>query len=259
MSLDANYLEIAISLTLVALAIGVTMLWKIPVAKDMAFGSVRAFVQLIAVGYALEFIFDINSPWLIVLVLLVMATVGAQAAVSRVKSVSGAFVVAWTAIIVGSAITLSLMTLLNIVIENFDARYVIPLAGMIISNSMNASALTIERVAADIRTNRNMVETALSLGKSWRTASRPLQQNAANAGMISILNFMKTVGIVALPGAMTGMILAGAPPLDAVIVQLIVGYMLLSAVAITSVISVELTVRKFFNREKHQLVLPSGR
>ena len=70
--------------------------------------------------------------------------------------------------------------------------------------------------------------------------------------MISILNFMKTVGIVALPGAMTGMILAGADPLDAVLLQIIVGYMLLAAVTITSVLAVELAVRKFFSKH-HQL------
>ena len=76
------------------------------------------------------------------------------------------------------------------------------------------------------------------------------------AGMISILNFMKTVGIVALPGAMTGMILAGAEPLQAVLLQLIVGYMLLSAVTITSVATLEMTIRKFFT-SSHQLILPN--
>jgi putative ABC transport system permease protein len=242
--------QVLLALVLVALSIGVSRWWRIPVAKDMAIGSVRAFVQLVAVGYALEIIFDLEALWLIALAITVMILVGAQAASGRVKRLKGAFPVTFTAMIVGSLFTLAIMLVLDII--PLTARYVIPLAGMIISNSMNASALTIDRLASDIRSNELAIETALSLGKSWRIASRSFQRAAATTGMISMLNFMKTVGIVALPGAMTGMILAGAEPLEAVLLQVIVAYMLLSAVTITSVVAVELTVRKFFT-PSHQL------
>jgi len=216
----------------------------------MALGSVRTFVQLIAVGYALELIFDLESLWLIALAILIMITVGAHAASSRIKQSEGAFQITFAAMIVGSLFTLAAMLLLDII--PLEARYVIPLAGMIISNSMNASALAIDRLVSDIQSNRPAIETALSLGKSWRVASGKFQRDAATTGMISILNVMKTVGIVALPGAMTGMILAGAEPLEAVLLQVIVAYMLLSSVTITSVVAVELTVRKFFT-PFHQL------
>jgi putative ABC transport system permease protein len=216
----------------------------------MALGSVRTFVQLIAVGYALELIFDLESLWLIALAILIMMTVGAHAASSRIKQSEGAFQITFAAMIIGSLFTLAAMLLLDII--PLEARYVIPLAGMIISNSMNASALAIDRLVSDIQSNRPAIETALSLGKSWRVASGKFQRDAATTGMISILNFMKTVGIVALPGAMTGMILAGAEPLDAVLLQVIVAYMLLSSVTITSVVAVELTVRRFFT-PFHQL------
>ena len=154
----------------------------------------------------------------------------------------------------GSLLTLGAMLLLNII--TLEARFIIPLSGMIIGNSMNASALTVNRINADIRNNRLAIETALALGKSWRDATLPYQKEAAVAGMLSMLNFMKTVGIVALPGAMTGMILAGAEPFDAVLLQIVVGYMLLSAVTITSVVALELAVRRFFT-SCHQLVLPA--
>jgi len=242
--------QVLLSLALVAVSIGVSRWWRIPVAKDMALGSVRAFVQLVAVGYALKFIFDLESLWLISLAILVMILVGAQAASGRVKRLKGAFPVTFSAMITGSLFTLAAMLALDII--PLEARYVIPLAGMIISNSMNASALAIDRLASDIRNNELAIETSLSLGKSWRIAAGNFQRDAATTGMISILNFMKTVGIVALPGAMTGMILAGAEPLEAVLLQIIVAYMILSAVTITSVVAVELTVRKFFT-PFHQL------
>jgi len=250
--MEFSFADIALSLALVALAIALTLYWKIPVQKDMAFGSVRAFIQLIAVGYALKYIFQIESGWLIHLALLIMTVVGARAAGSRVKKLKGASVIAFIAMTLGSVVTIGLLLALRIV--PFEARYVIPLAGMIIGNSMNAAALTANRLVSDLRQNRAAIETALALGKTWREASRPFQKEAAVAGMISILNFMKTVGIVALPGAMTGMILAGAEPLEAIMLQLIVAYMLLAAVTVTSVVALELTVRRFFTAQ-HQLAI----
>ncbi len=248
-----GFTEVLIALSLVLLSIVVSRYWKIPVQKDMALGSVRAFVQLVAVGYALKYIFALDSVWVVLLVIMVMILVGAQAASGRVTGIRRGFVITSVAMTMGSLLTLGAMLLLGVI--TLEARFVIPLAGMIIGNSMNASALTVNRISADIRNNRLAIETALALGKSWREATLPYQKEAAVAGMLSMLNFMKTVGIVALPGAMTGMILAGAEPFDAVMLQIVVGYMLLCAVTITSVVALELTVRRFFT-SCHQLVLP---
>jgi len=243
-------IEVLFSLVLVALAIGICRYWRIPVAKDMAIGSVRSFVQLVAVGYTLELIFGLESAWLIIAALMIMIVVGAYTSVGRVKNLSGVFVISLIAMTTAAVMTIGLMLLLRII--SFEARYIIPLGGMIIGNSMNAAALTIDRISSDIRDNRLAVETSLALGKSWRDAAGKFIRNSATTGMISMLNSMKTVGIVALPGAMTGMILAGTDPLKAVYIQIIVVYMLTSAVTITSIISVEMTVRKFFTRF-HQL------
>lgn len=250
-----GYVEVALSLSLVLLSIIIARFWKIPVAKDMAFGSVRAFVQLVAVGYALEIIFDLQSIWIITLALLVMITVGAQAASSRTKNLRYSFLINLISILVGSLITIGLMLLFKII--SFEARYIIPLGGMIIGNSMNSSALTIERLTSGISGNRQAIESALALGKNWRSASSIIIRESATAGMITMLNFMKTVGIVALPGAMTGMILAGADPVDAVLLQIIVAYMLLMAVTLTSIVTVELTIRRFFTKH-HQLTLDTA-
>jgi putative ABC transport system permease protein len=251
--IELGFTEVLWSALLVVLAIGITIWWKIPVHKEMTWGAVRSFVQLVAVGYALKYIFDLQSPWLMHLAMLIMTVVGAHAASSRVKEIPRPFVVTFLSIAVGSAVTIGLLIVLNVV--TMEPRYVIPLAGMIISNSMNASALTINRVISDLRQNRDAIETALALGRSWRVASRKFHRDAAVAGMLPTLNFLKTVGIVALPGAMTGMILAGIEPIKAVLLQIVVAYMLVGAVTVTSVLALELTVRKFFTPH-HQLILP---
>lgn len=239
-----GYTDVAIALTLVAIAIAVSRWWKIPVQKELAIGTVRAFVQLVAVGYALEYIFDLQSLWLILLAILVMVLVGAREAATKLKHIKRPFLITLAAIGLGSAVTLGVMLGTNLI--DFEARYIIPLAGMIISNSMNAATLTGRRISSDLTEQRLTVETALALGQTWREATRKYQREAVVTGMISMLNFLKTVGIVALPGAMTGMILAGADPLEAVLLQLIVGYMLLSSVTITTVATMELSIRQFF-------------
>lgn len=236
---------------LVLIAIGVSWWWKIPVQKDMAIGSLRAFLQLIAVGFLLRYIFGFVSPLLVLLTVFVMLLVGAWVASRSVGSMRGSFVLCFVAMTTGSLVTLGVMLLFGII--SLEARYVIPLAGMIVSNSMNAATLTVHRLHSEIRAHRLAIETALSLGKTWREASRPFQRQSAIAGMVSVLNFLKTVGIVALPGAMTGMILAGADPLDAVLVQIVVAYMLLSAVTLTTLVALELAVRCFFT-PFHQLI-----
>jgi putative ABC transport system permease protein len=250
--IELGYTEVFWSLLLVVLAIALTLWWKIPVQKDLAVGSVRAFVQLVAVGYALKYIFDLESVWLMLLALFIMILVGAQAAAGRVREIKRPIIVTFLSIGIGSAVTIGLLLVLRVI--SLEARYLIPLAGMIISNSMNAASLTVNRLISDVRQNRDAIETSLALGKSWREASRRFQKDAAVAGMLPTLNFLKTVGIVALPGAMTGMILAGIEPIKAILLQIIVAYMLAAAVSVTSVVALELTVRRFFTPH-HQLVL----
>lgn len=245
-----TFTQVALALVLVVIAILVSRYWKLNLTKDMSIGTIRSFVQLIAVGYALQFIFNLDTWWLIVLTVLVMMTTGAYTSIDRVKKLGRTFPIAWIAIAAGSTVTIAVMLLVDII--PFSSRYVIPLGGMIISNSMNASALAMARLSSDIHSNTLAIETSLALGKSWRDASHRFQREAATTGMLSTLNFMKTVGIVALPGAMTGMILGGADPLEAVLLQIIVAYMLLSATTITSIVAVELTVRRFFT-PFHQL------
>ncbi len=240
-----GYYQALIALVLVVLAIVLARIKQIPAEKEMAIGSIRSFVQLVAVGYALEFIFNTESLWLVILAIMVMMVVGAYTAGQRDKHTGKGFRIAFIAMSTGSLVTLILMILLDIITT--EARYLIPLAGMLISNSMNASSITLDRVGADLKSNRLEIETSLSLGRTWKESSRRIYRNAVKAGMISIMNYMKTVGLVALPGAMTGMILAGASPLKAVLIQIIVSYMLLSAVTMTSLISGEMAIRRFFN------------
>lgn len=243
--IETGYVQVLTAFFLVAVAFILSRIKSIPVEKEIAYGSIRTFIQLIAVGYALEFIFNSESIFLVLLSVLVMLLMAAYTAGERAQMFKSGFLISFISLSIGSLVTLGLMLVLKIISP--EARYIIPLTGMIISNAMNGVSITFDRIGSDLKNNRLEVETALSLGKSWRQASNRFYRDAVRAGMISILNFMKTAGIVALPGAMTGMILAGVSPLKAVLIQVIVAYMLLSSVTISSIVAGEMVIRKFFN------------
>lgn len=250
--IEAGFIEVAIAVSLMVLAIILSRWQKIGTEKELAIGTVRSFVQLVAVGYALEFIFDLENIFAILGTLLIMVLVGSHTAARRAPQIPRVWPISFISILAGSVVTLGLMLAVGII--EAKAQYIIPLGGMTIGNSMNCSALVMERLHSDVTGNRLAVETALALGKTWRESISRYYHSAVKAGMMSMLNFFKVVGIVTLPGAMTGMILAGASPLKAVLIQVIVGYMITAAVTVTGITTAHLTVRRMFT-SAHQLKL----
>jgi len=242
--IETGYLEVAIAVSLMVLAIILSRWQKVGTEKELAIGTVRSFVQLVAVGYALEFIFNLENIFALLGTLLIMILVGAHTASRRAPDIPRVRTISFLAITAGAAATLGLMLATGII--RAKAQYFIPLGGMTVGNAMNCSALVMERLHSEITGNRLAVETALSLGKNWRQAVDVYFRKSVKAGMMSMLNFFKVVGIVQLPGAMTGMILAGASPLKAVMIQIIVGYMLTAAVTVTGIVTAHLAVRQMF-------------
>ena len=244
--------EVLLALILVGVAFGISFLKKLDLEKDLLIGTLRSFVQLIAVGYALELVFDLNNLWLIFLVILIMVMVGGQTAGSRTKGSLNGFTISTFSIGVGTFFTIGGLPLLGVI--NADPKYVIPLAGMTIGNSTTASALALERMHSEMKSKKDQIEQALSLGVTSNQAVEHTFKATVTAAMIPTLNLMKIVGLVQLPGAMTGMILAGASPLQAVKLQIIVVYMLICAVSISAVITTKLSQSTYFTKY-HQLVI----
>jgi putative ABC transport system permease protein len=242
--IETGFVEVAAAVSLMVLAIILSRWQKVGTEKELAIGTIRSFVQLVAVGYALELVFDLENIFAILATLLVMIIIGSYTASRRAAHIPRAGMISFISILAGSVATLGLMLAVGII--RVKAQYIIPLGGMTIGNSMNCAALVMERLHSDITSNRLAVETALSLGRNWRQAVSTYFRKAVKAGMMQMLNFFKVVGIVQLPGAMTGMILAGVSPLQAVLIQVIVGYMLTAAVTITGITAAHLAVRQMF-------------
>jgi putative ABC transport system permease protein len=238
--------QLITSTILVGIAIVIIEVRRLGVAKDLLVGSLRSFVQLMAVGFVIKFIFGLEAIQYQVLLLLAMVLVASVTARGRVKSVRGAFTISFVSILAGVFSTVGIMILLRII--DLKPIYLIPLGGMMIGNSMNAVALGLDRIASEVGDRRGQIEAALSLGASPRKATAHLVRRSVRASLLPLMNTMKVIGIVHLPGAMTGMLLAGASPLDAAKIQLVILYMLAASTTISVLVSSLFTQRAFFNR-----------
>lgn len=245
-SLSVTSLLIASSLVMISMLFSASQ--KLRLEKDILIGVVRAIVQLIAVGYLLNFIFGMENPWFTTLLQLVMIVNAAANAARRGKGISRAFPVSFLAIGAGSALTLGILVLAGAL--QYVPSQMIPVSGMIVSNAMVAIGLCFRQLKADFEHRREDIETRLSLGADVLPSSVEIIRESIRTGMIPTIDAARTLGIVSLPGMMTGLILAGTSPVMAVRYQIMVTFMLLSTTSVASFIACYLAYRSFFNERK---------
>jgi putative ABC transport system permease protein len=251
--------EVAASLVLVAIA-AVASIWRrAQLERDLAVAVVRSFLQLTAVGYVIQAIFDSDSLWLVALLLAVMVGFGTVTARSRARAVPGSLRPIAIALTTAGGVTIGLVLALGV----FEPRprYLVPVGGMVIGNAMTAAAVSLNRLADEVRGSALRIEATLALGATAWEASRDLVTRSLRSGMIPLVDSTKTTGVVFFPGTMVGMLLAGARPLDAVRLQLILLWALLGSVALSSVLATGLGYRGFFTpaHQLKELEDPEGR
>lgn len=247
-----TYFSLLLALSFVLVAVMVSVKEDLGLERDLLIGTVRAFVQLMIIGYVLKIIFDLEKWPYIVLMLIFMVLVAARNAEKRGKGIRNVLPILLLAIGAGELVTMGMMLGLRII--PFEPQYVIPISGMIIGNSMVASSLTLNRIKAEIESRREEILVLLGLGATARQASGSSLQAALKSAMIPTIDSLKTVGLVQLPGMMTGLIIGGVSPVEAVKYQVVVMFMITSAVSLTSMMVAFFAYRKFFT-ERHQLVI----
>jgi len=262
-TIDVGWTDLALAAALVLIAIGISWWQRLGLAGNFAVGAVRATVQLLAVGYVLVYVFAASQWWMVLLVLGVML-VAATTTVARrgaKKSADRRTLgrIGGTALLVGAGLTLAYVTAVVLHVRPwYDPRYLVPLFGMIVGNAMNGAALAAERLASEIESRRGEIEAWLALGATPARAAAEPTRRALVAALIPSVNGLMVVGVVQLPGMMTGQILAGQSPLLAVRYQIVVAFMLAGASAITAAIVVLLYRRTFFTAAA-QLAFPASR
>lgn len=246
--IELSWIDLALASALVLVAIALSRWQRLGLTRGFLIGTVRAVVQLVAVGYVLAFLFTTRRWYLVVLALLVMLVAATKTATDRQRSARGSlFGITGAAMLVGTGITLAYVDAVVLRLHPwYNPQYVIPLFGMIVGNAMNGAALAAERLTSEMELRRGEVEAYLALGAApARAAAEPVRR-ALVAALIPAVNGLMVVGLVALPGMMTGQILAGSSPNLAVRYQIVVAFMLAGAVAITSTAMVLWYRRRFF-------------
>ena len=243
-SIDVSLGQVAASLALVALALAISFWRRTDLEGDIAVAAARAFVQLTAIGYAIKLIFEADTFWLVLALLSVMVLFGALTARGRAKKVPGAFWPLLIGLAIAAASTLGLVVALGIFEPT--ARYLVPVGGMVIGNAMTASAVALNRLGDEVADSRAPIEATLALGATAREAVAPFVRRALRSGTIALIDSTKTTGLIFFPGTMVGMLLAGAEPIDAVRLQLILLYALLGSTAIAALVATGLAYRNFF-------------
>jgi putative ABC transport system permease protein len=252
-SIDVSLGEVAAALVLVAIAIVASRSWHAGLEEDIGIAVLRSFIQLSAIGYLITLIFEEDSFVLVVALITVMVVFGAFTARHRALGVPEAFWPLLISLAVAAAATLGLVVALGI----FDAtpRYLVPVGGMVVGNSMTSAAVALNRLGEDVADQSRRIEATLALGATSSQAMIPLVQRSLRSGMITLVDSTKTTGLIFFPGTMVGMLLAGADPTDAVRLQLILLYVLLGAASIAALMSITLARRNFFT-PAHQLREP---
>jgi len=234
--------DLAIAASLILLNGAISIGYSLGIARSLTVAAVRMGLQLGAIGFALKFIFQQSSPLWTVALVLVMLVVAGREAIARQKY---RFHGIWSYAVGGGALAVASLSVaiftLTVVIGPdpwYVPRYVLPILGMILGNTMTAVALGLDTLMVTARRERRNIEARLVQGETWKDATRPLMNDALRTAMMPIINAMAASGIVSLPGMMTGQILAGVDPVEAVKYQIVIMFMIAGATALGALISV---------------------
>lgn len=242
-----SYSTLAFTLLFVCIPLILSKTLKLGLEKDTLIATVRSIVQLLAVGYLLKFVFSSDSLLYMFLIIGLMIFTATMNARKKGQQITG---IAWK--IALTLITVEIITLVILVgfqIVPPTAQYIVPLSGMAIGSSMVLAILFLNRFTAEIEAYEDQIELILSLGGTPKQAVHRQLMTSIKASMIPTIEAQKTIGLVQLPGMMSGQIIAGADPIQAVQFQLLVLFMLLSTATISSVLLGFLSYPTLFNKQ----------
>ncbi|MEO7200401.1 MAG: iron export ABC transporter permease subunit FetB [Dokdonella sp.] len=246
--------QLVMAAALVLVNVGISLWLRLGLAKSLLVASTRMVIQLILVGFILQSVFELKTPAPVIGIGLVMAVLAGIAAVRRTgRRFPGVYRDSIITIL-GSAFVVTGAGVLGIIDVSpwYAPQYTIPLLGMVLGNVLSGVSLALDRFMEGIARERDIIENDLALGASRWEAAHPLIRASLRTGMIPTINAMMVMGVVSLPGMMTGQLLAGAAPADAVRYQIVIMFMIAAATALGTLGVILLAFRRLLN-DQHQL------
>lgn len=256
-AVNLNIWQLVAAYVFVIILILIVRMRGIAREKQILLSTVRMTVQLVLVGYLLVYLFDNINPIFTIGVVIIMEVFAVYNIFKRAKyrlskRLKRAVAISMT---IGTLSCLFYFLLVVLRVNPwYNPRYFIPIAGMIIGNSMTGVSVGVNQLVDGMQTKKHLVESALMLGASPKIAAKDIVNSAFDSAILPTINSMLGMGIVFLPGMMTGQILSGTSPLTAIEYQIAIMLSILGSVALTVVIFVQLGYKSFFNSED-QLVI----
>lgn len=244
----------ALGLTALLLVIPIIISYKegLHIIKDLIVATLRAVVQLIILGFLLHYIFKINDKWLLILCVLVIIINASWNTISRASPVMHhVFWISFLAIFIGTALPLAGAVATGAI--HFTANEVIPIGGMLANNGLIAINLAYQNLDRAFVQDGTNIESKLSLAATPKLASKGAIRESIRLAIVPTIDSVKTYGLVSIPGMMTGLIIGGVPPLQAIKFQLLVVFIHTTATIMSALIATYLSYGQFFNA-RHQLV-----
>ncbi|MGE7667361.1 ABC transporter permease [Ureibacillus composti] len=246
-----TYTTLALTLIFVLIPLLLSKTLRLGLERDTIIATIRSIIQLLAVGYVLKFVFSSEGLLYIILMIILMIAAATLNARKKGKEIKG---ITWkiaVTLIVVEFVTQGILLGLHIVPPT--AQYIIPISGMLIGNAMVLSILFLNRFSSEINSCNDEIELILSLGGTPKQAIHKQLTSSIRASMIPTIESQKTIGLVQLPGMMSGQIIGGADPIQAVQFQILIIFALLTTAALSSILIGFLSYPTLFN-ERMQLL-----
>ena len=250
--------DLALASVLVVVDAGISVGLRLNLHRQLLWAAGRMVAQLIAVGFILRFIFSLNNPLATLVIVLIMGAIAAREIAARPArkfrgldglAISGATVALATLVTAGLALITAIRPQ-----PWYDPRYAVSLVGIILGSVLNSGSLTLDGVVGGVWRERTAIEAQLGLGVEFRLATRPLLREAIRRGLLPIINQMSAAGLITLPGIMTGQIIAGMDPVEAVKYQILLMFLLAGASGLSALCVAELALRRLSDpRERLRL------
>ncbi len=252
--IDISWFNVAAT-TFLVLAAGICSIYlKLKLEKDLLIGTIRTFLQLFLLGYVLKIVFALSNPWIVLLLFSFMIIFAARIISERVKEKSIPYFLPVLASMFLSYMIINSFVMAVIVQVKpwYQPVYFIPIGGMIIGNSMNSISIAMNHWFDGLKKERDRVELYLSLGATPVESSKQNFKDAIKSGMIPSINALMSVGVVSIPGMMTGQILAGISPLIAIKYQIVIMLLIVGSTAMSTIFAMHI-VRRISFTVNHQL------
>jgi putative ABC transport system permease protein len=253
-----GYADLVIASLLLLFSGLLSIYLRLGLERQIGIAALRMVVQLMLIGLVLKFLFQMVSPlWTGVAAIIMITLAGREAAARQKRKFTG-----WWTYGLGTSslmIACSIVTVLALTTQIrpepwFDPRFAIPILGMILGNTMNGVSIGLDRLLSSATERRGAIEARLALGHDRTQAFRPLVRDSIRAGLINIINAMSAAGVISLPGMMTGQILAGVDPTEAVKYQILIMFLIAGSTALGTLAAVMFAARRLSD-SRHRLRL----